>query len=532
MATRVTGITASRDRYVAPAEGFLSGLERGIGIYQKLFEEPEKERQREEERRQDREYTLMKRRWEIADRARTESEREEQKVRQTEDEALRAEEAAALQEQQALKLMQDQLSAEAAAAYAAHGADVPREIKQALGARFGEWSKRNEQFEKALESLAQKKRQRAAIAASKLAKVRDPSEANPADVRLVVEGLGFRVGDLLRGAGGSPSKVEAALQSAAEGIETGNYEKVVDAANTLFRRELMRGVGSVGQDGTPIISKEIVGFVPHPDQDKRGLVTPVLRVRTMGNPTQGYIAPVTANRSSSKDDNAIFMSVDSLLKHGETIRQLADAVNQGDLAERLRQEDAAATERGVIDPASLFARIPIPASLAAQLESTRRAAQQDETRKAVAETRAGATVDAATARAEAAVRAAGIRASGKQAGQSGARPSKEPQPKHMTRGEVLDLARGELEPYGIVWDGKSWLQRDAKGNLRPASADSMQIVARVMDKITRSAVQGKVGAPPAPLPRNEADAVVGKVYTDAQGKLVRYLGGGSVEYLE
>lgn len=110
--------------------------------------------------------------------------------------------------------------------------------------------------------------------------------------------------DLLRDQTGS-STLGAALQGLMEQIETpmGDAE-LAKAANIILAPELSQGVGSPGRDGAEIIKKEIERLVPSPD-GKRML--PVLRVtvRRPDGATGSYLAPVTASRSSSADDDDV-----------------------------------------------------------------------------------------------------------------------------------------------------------------------------------------------------------------------------------
>lgn len=407
------------------------------------------------------------------------------------------------------------LSDQANSALHVYGVDVPVEIKTKLGSEFATLSKEYDAFRARASEFAKKKAARIRAALERLKSANSAGEADPQDVRLAVSATGFRVQDVLRGEDGSPSRLEAALQKAAQGISDGDMDSAVEAANFLLRPQLSNGIGTNGQDGTPIVSKEIVRFVPHPDDPKK--VSPVLLVRTVGNP-QGYVAPATERRSADKDDLPKWIDIDDLMEHGAKIGQLVQLVNDPEIAPKIKSSPASDQDRE-IDPALMFAMIPgIKPEAIKQKASTERA-----------EIRAEATKAAAQQRASAQVASAGIRSAASKTVASGGSGGQKP--RFMT-GKMLDtLVEGEAANYGLVKERGQWMQKDASGRTIPASADSLQVLARIKSDVVSRAAQGMVGAPIPALPQSVQEAMVDQVYRAPDGRFVRYIGEGKFEVL-
>lgn len=517
MATAMRGIslrTASQG-YVAPAEGFLSGLERGVGLYKSLVEQP----QLEEE---DRQYVRRKRAWEEADRALVEQERqrsteeaEQKKVADAQAAVLAQEEARLAAEKRQIDEEQKRLSEQAQSAISVHGTDVPPEVRKALGGRMGALQNRMHGWSTAAAALAEKKLEQAKAALRRLTNAKTPGDADPADVRDALSGFGIPLEDVVSRDGG-PSRFENALRQAAEGIQSGDPGKAVEAANLLFRRELYKGVGSPGADGTPVMSKEIIGFVPHPENPR--LVSPVLMVRTVGNP-QGYVAPVTRERSAKSDDPPAFIDIEQMLERGARMSELVKALNTPELRSRLGQVVSSEPPENKIDPALLFSMIP-GINPKVKTAEVRAGAQVD-----AAEARAEAQKSAAEARARAQVDAAATRANTPARGGAGKGGSNK---KYMTDAELRRLIEAKAGDYGLFYDAaaKQWKQRSPDGRLVAASPDSLEVLNRIKKEVITAAVQGKVGAPLRQLPSNKAELEDGGIYVAPDGSVVKHIGDG------
>lgn len=137
------------------------------------------------------------------------------------------------------------------------------------------------------------------------------------------------------GVNGGPSMVQQAGQDFMVGAETGNNEMMLNAANVLFKPELMIGVGGPGRDGSEIISKRIVQLVPHPHRPEE--FTPLLevKVRREDGKVGTYRAPVTENRSSDPEDNIKTISMKDGLERVGQLTALAEALNQRGILEKL-----------------------------------------------------------------------------------------------------------------------------------------------------------------------------------------------------
>lgn len=148
--------------------------------------------------------------------------------------------------------------------------------------------------------------------------------------------------DLLPAPGGGPSPVQQAGLDFMTAAETGNDEMMLNAANTLFKPELMIGVGGPGRDGSEILSKRIVQLIPHPNDPQQ--FTPLLevKVRREDGKVGTYRAPVTENRTSDPDDNIRTISMQDGLDRVGRLTALAEALNQRGIVERLQAGQAAA----------------------------------------------------------------------------------------------------------------------------------------------------------------------------------------------
>jgi hypothetical protein len=148
--------------------------------------------------------------------------------------------------------------------------------------------------------------------------------------------------DLMPGPGGAPSPVQQAGLDFMAAAETGNDDLMLSAANTLFKPELMIGVGGPGRDGSEILSKKIVQLIPHPNDPQH--FTPLLevRVRREDGKVGTYRAPVTENRSSDPDDNIRTISMQDGLERVGQLTTLAEALNQRGILDKLQAGQKAA----------------------------------------------------------------------------------------------------------------------------------------------------------------------------------------------
>lgn len=131
------------------------------------------------------------------------------------------------------------------------------------------------------------------------------------------------------------SPVQQAGRDFATGAETGNDEMMINAANMLFKPELMTGVGGPGRDGSEIVSKKIIKLIPHPNDPTH--FTPLLevKVRREDGKVGTYQAPVTENRSSDPNDNIKTLSIQDGLERVGQLTTLAEALNQRGILAKL-----------------------------------------------------------------------------------------------------------------------------------------------------------------------------------------------------
>lgn len=131
------------------------------------------------------------------------------------------------------------------------------------------------------------------------------------------------------------SPIQQAGRDFATGAETGNDEMMINAANMLFKPELMTGVGGPGRDGSEIVSKKIIKLIPHPNDPTH--FTPLLevKVRREDGKVGTYQAPVTENRSSDPNDNIKTLSIQDGLERVGQLTTLAEALNQRGILAKL-----------------------------------------------------------------------------------------------------------------------------------------------------------------------------------------------------
>lgn len=143
--------------------------------------------------------------------------------------------------------------------------------------------------------------------------------------------------DFLAGPDGAPSRVSQAGLDLVAGMETGNEALVLEAANILLEPELKRGVGEPGKDGSTITGKEIVKFIPHPQNPNE--VLPVIRVHVKREDGKvgSYLAPITKNRSADPDDEVIGLDIGKAMDRAGRLITLAETLNAPGMRERVDQ---------------------------------------------------------------------------------------------------------------------------------------------------------------------------------------------------
>ncbi len=143
------------------------------------------------------------------------------------------------------------------------------------------------------------------------------------------------LGDFLTPEGGGPSRIQQAGLDLEAGLETGNLDLTLRAANVLLAPELRTGVGTEGRDGSEIVSKEIVQMVPHPQDPSQ--VVPIVKVtvRRDDGALGSYAAPITENRSSDPADNVKTLSMKDAFDRVGQLTTLAEALNRPDMRKRI-----------------------------------------------------------------------------------------------------------------------------------------------------------------------------------------------------
>lgn len=153
--------------------------------------------------------------------------------------------------------------------------------------------------------------------------------------------------DFQRGKDGKPSVIEQAAMDLEAGVQTGNEDLILRAANELLKPELSVGVGSEGRDGSEIISKRIVKMAPHP-QDPEQLVPIVeVTVKRDDGATGKYLAPVSEGRGVYANDPQAMPKTISVQQAFDRVGQLAgmaEFVNHPTTAKELAKAGAGKAE--------------------------------------------------------------------------------------------------------------------------------------------------------------------------------------------
>lgn len=535
--------------YRAPADAAGVGIERGIGIVKGLAG---LQRQGELDARADAEHDLRM---------------QEGKQR------IDASQAAQARQDDAdlLRLSTDEsknIQAEHDAAIQRYGGwdKVPQDVASGIGKRYRGWQENHNQLmeraRKRIGGWVDEGRQ----TARDLAGGKPMAQVEPkALVNAIAVNTGMDPEDFLDKPG-QPSALRQAGEQIVRAGETGNWQEVVPAANVLLKAELRQGIGTLGRDGTPIVSKEIVGFVPV--QDGSGdEVYPVLRVKTQGHP-DGYTAPVTKDRTADPDDPPITVSVSKLVDRLQHVSTLVETLNHPQVAGRVmkgmsevgdevrsnleafsrmpggkrkttthdtnlndrvrqttRYDDTGEVvaerdlEKGV-DPA-LEPRLAAMERVAGIRADTSRAnnADNNDTRRAVAaQTEAGRTAR------NAATNATRVAAGGARGDAAGGR---------VTKDQLDKMVDAEASKYGAYRKGGQWKQW--KGSGEPGKGSGMWIDAtpETLDKVTE--IQGRLAKQTSPAaagigshpqaPVEPGSRTVGTTYMTPKGPL-KWMGNG------
>jgi len=521
-------------QYTPPAAGILSGFEKGIDLYQKLVERPKIEQEERAYKTRQREREEIEFQGRQEDRA-TQRER-----------GIRNEEAARIKGQ--LDLIaneQESLAQQAAALRIQYGSEIPTEAKAKLGAAFRALQAKREKLLSDAEGLWKKVNETGTGALQRL-NAGDTNVGNK-DLLSAVAITGYDPRLLTQPDPTLPSPLQKAVMDVHDAMESGNFEKAADAANVILSPELRKGVGSPGADGTTITKKEIVGFVPSPDG---GRVSPVLRVYTVGNP-QGYIAPVTKNRTADPNDEPVFLSMEDLLDRVGKVKQLADVFSTPAMQQKLQE----GLQKGAddIDVAlEYFGRIPLPKNIGGIYGRTKvdridagdkviivvrdrltgEILDQQEVPKGVspdAATKAQATVTAAGIRAGSAERVAQTRQAGKTPSGIGAGAT----PK-LTDRNIESLVDNAASKIGLFRDKGTWYKLEERNGRQvrvEPNQDDLKLINQVRAGIvsyakggTKGTEQTRVYTSPSELPPPEQRAV-GQPF-NLNGKLRVWMGSG------
>lgn len=149
--------------------------------------------------------------------------------------------------------------------------------------------------------------------------------------------------DFLRSDPTKPAPVEQAALDLEAGMQTGNQDLIMRAANVLLAPELRVGVGGPGRDGSEIVAKRIVQLAPHPQDPEQ--VVPILEVKVKreDGSVGTYLAPFTKGRGAyASDPEAVpaSITIEAALNRVGQLSTLASFVNRPEVSKGL----ASATE--------------------------------------------------------------------------------------------------------------------------------------------------------------------------------------------
>lgn len=129
--------------------------------------------------------------------------------------------------------------------------------------------------------------------------------------------------DFMRGKDGKPSVIEQAALDLEAGVQTGNEDLILRAANELLKPELSVGVGSEGRDGSEIVSKRIVKLAPHPQNPEQLVPIVEVTVKRDDGATGKYLAPVSEGRGVYANDPQAMPKTISVQQAFDRVGQLA-----------------------------------------------------------------------------------------------------------------------------------------------------------------------------------------------------------------
>lgn len=144
--------------------------------------------------------------------------------------------------------------------------------------------------------------------------------------------------DFLRPKEGGPAPIEQAALDLEAGMQTGNMDLTLRAANMLLKPELATGVGSEGRDGSEIVSKRIVQMVPHPQDPGQFVPVVEVTVKRDDGATGKYLAPISEGRGVYANDPEALpktLSVKDALDRVGQLSTLSGALNRPDLRTRI-----------------------------------------------------------------------------------------------------------------------------------------------------------------------------------------------------
>lgn len=146
--------------------------------------------------------------------------------------------------------------------------------------------------------------------------------------------------DFLRPKGGGPAPIEQAALDLEAGMQTGNMDLTLRAANMLLKPELSTGVGTEGRDGSEIVDKRIVKLVPHPQDPSQFVPIVEVTVKRDDGAMGKYLAPVSEGRGVYANDPEALpktLTLQQALDRVGQLTTLASAVNRPDLRERIEK---------------------------------------------------------------------------------------------------------------------------------------------------------------------------------------------------
>lgn len=228
----------------------------------------------------------------------------------------------------------NQVKASIAAANQQYGGHdrVPPEVAQRITQQFEDVSKRRTAArEKLYRPYVEKEKRKARDNVAGLANGQlDINKLSDTEFAMtILAGTGYNPTDFLRGADG-PSKIGAAIDRIRQGLETKDYEAAVEGANVIYEPSLQVGVGGPGPEGTEIVSKRIVQFVPAPNG--KGFI-PVMSVQ-VANPfgrqmeKDTYLAPPTHDRSSDPKSRVVSLDMKTEMDRMGRLGIIENLLNQ------------------------------------------------------------------------------------------------------------------------------------------------------------------------------------------------------------